>query len=110
MNRILWPDWYFDDVSHIPDNFFASNNIRFLLCDIDNTLAPYSAATPPAAAKAKTRAKIKPENRFMGVSPLENAEKDAGKRRDGRSFADVVDGRAAFVEQGIDLVVEAVVG
>ena len=49
MNRILWPDWYFEDIAHIPDGFFMKNNIRFLLCDIDNTLAPYSADTPPAS-------------------------------------------------------------
>ena len=49
MKKILWPDWYFEDIAHIPDGFFIKNNIRFLLCDIDNTLAPYSADTPPAS-------------------------------------------------------------
>ena len=52
MKRILWPDWYFTDISSIPDGFFRKNNIRYLLCDIDNTLAPYSADIPTATDKA----------------------------------------------------------
>ena len=46
MHKLLWPDWYFDDFEHIPEDFFSKNNIRYLICDIDNTLVPYSASTP----------------------------------------------------------------
>ena len=51
MKRLLWPDWYFADITRIPENFFVKNNIRWLLSDIDNTLAPYSADIPTETDK-----------------------------------------------------------
>ena len=50
--KLLWPDWYFDDFAHIPAGFFTRNNIRYLICDIDNTLVPYSSATPTPEVQA----------------------------------------------------------
>ncbi len=35
------PDFYYSSVLRIKPEFFAENNIRFLICDIDNTLATY---------------------------------------------------------------------
>lgn len=40
------PDWYFTAVTRIKPEFFAENNIKCLICDIDNTLATYEEATP----------------------------------------------------------------
>ncbi|MBQ9468391.1 MAG: YqeG family HAD IIIA-type phosphatase [Clostridia bacterium] len=46
MGKLLWPDWYFDDFTRIPPDFFKKNNIRYLICDIDNTLVTYDDAEP----------------------------------------------------------------
>ena len=35
------PDFYFPSVLRIEPGFFVENNIRYLICDIDNTLATY---------------------------------------------------------------------
>lgn len=51
MKRFFWPDWYYDDYAHIPDGFFKKNGIRYLICDIDNTLVPYSEATATPAVR-----------------------------------------------------------
>ncbi len=49
MNHLLWPDWYFEDITYIPAGFFEKNKIRYLICDIDNTLVSYTdpLPTPP---------------------------------------------------------------
>lgn len=39
------PDFYFPNVLRIKPEFFAENNIRCLICDIDNTLATYEMQT-----------------------------------------------------------------
>ena len=44
--KYFWPDWYFEDFQHIPEGFFKENGIRYLICDIDNTLIPYSDSLP----------------------------------------------------------------
>lgn len=46
MLKKLWPDWYFESFSKIPAGFFKENNIRFLICDIDNTLVSYADSLP----------------------------------------------------------------
>lgn len=46
MKKYFWPDWYFEDFSHIPEGFFKKNNIRYLICDIDNTLVTYDESVP----------------------------------------------------------------
>lgn len=48
MAKLFWPDWYFDGFSRIPPGFFKKNNIRYLVCDIDNTLVTYDDAEPTA--------------------------------------------------------------
>lgn len=49
MNHLLWPDWYFEDITYIPVGFFRENRIKYLICDIDNTLVSYAdpLPTPP---------------------------------------------------------------
>jgi HAD superfamily phosphatase (TIGR01668 family) len=40
------PDDYFPSVLRIKPEFFAENNIKCLICDIDNTLATYDEEVP----------------------------------------------------------------
>lgn len=40
------PDHYFPSVLRIKPDFFAENNIKCLICDIDNTLAAYEEEVP----------------------------------------------------------------
>lgn len=51
MKKYFWPDWYFEDFSHIPKGFFKKNDIRYLICDIDNTLVTYDESVPNPAVK-----------------------------------------------------------
>ena len=46
------PDFYFSNVLRIKPEFFAENNIRCLICDIDNTLATYEMHTANDAVRA----------------------------------------------------------
>ncbi|MBQ8398380.1 MAG: YqeG family HAD IIIA-type phosphatase [Clostridia bacterium] len=48
--KFLWPDWYFDSFSHIPEGFFKKNGIKTLICDIDNTLVTYDDPIPTPKA------------------------------------------------------------
>ncbi|MBQ7700366.1 MAG: YqeG family HAD IIIA-type phosphatase [Clostridia bacterium] len=45
------PDHYFPSVVRIKPEFFAENNIKCLICDIDNTLATYKEALPQKDVK-----------------------------------------------------------
>ena len=40
------PDIYFPSVTRIKPEFFAENNIKCIICDIDNTLATYGEEVP----------------------------------------------------------------
>lgn len=46
MARLTLPDYIFNDFSEITPAFLQGLGIKALLCDIDNTLAPYEEATP----------------------------------------------------------------
>ena len=46
MLDFLIPNYYFNSVHDIEDAFFANNNIKAVLFDIDNTLEPYATAVP----------------------------------------------------------------
>ena len=46
MWKYFLPDFYFDRYSDITPQFLLENNIRTLLLDVDNTLAPYEQAEP----------------------------------------------------------------
>ena len=46
MWKYFLPDFYFDRYNDITPQFLLENNIRTLLLDVDNTLAPYEQAEP----------------------------------------------------------------
>lgn len=48
----FYPDYRFDTVQDIPDEFFYENNIRFAILDIDNTLVAYTSPKPDKKALA----------------------------------------------------------
>ena len=48
----LKPDYYFDDIFQIPYGELLQNNIRGLIFDIDNTIAPYEESQPSAKVTA----------------------------------------------------------
>lgn len=45
--RYLIPDLMTDHYYNVTPDFLVKSGIRGLICDIDNTLAPYEAADPP---------------------------------------------------------------
>ena len=46
MSGFFAPDFYFQKYSDIKPDFLKKNNIKTLLLDLDNTLAPYEQADP----------------------------------------------------------------
>lgn len=52
---MLYPDYYYESVFIIPYNELRQKNIRGLIFDVDNTLAPYDIARPPAKVTALIR-------------------------------------------------------
>ena len=52
MPKTLVPDFVFDGFSDITVEFLKQQNIRALLCDVDNTLSPYEDAEPSDAVRA----------------------------------------------------------
>ena len=49
MLNYLSPDFYFDKFSDVTPEFLLKNNIKTLLLDVDNTLAPYELSEPDEA-------------------------------------------------------------
>ena len=49
MFGFLSPDFYFDKFSDVTPEFLLKNNIKTLLLDVDNTLAPYELSEPDEA-------------------------------------------------------------
>ena len=49
---MLAPDYYYDSVFMVPYNELWQNNIRALIFDLDNTLAPYDIPRPTAKVTA----------------------------------------------------------
>ena len=45
----LFPDFYFEKFSDVTPEFLLQNNIKTLLLDVDNTLAPYELSEPDQA-------------------------------------------------------------
>lgn len=74
MGKLFWPDWFFDDFLHIPQGFFKNNNIRYLICDIDNTLVTYDDAEPTEKVK-QFFSRLKSE----GVHPAFASNNDDGR-------------------------------
>ena len=52
MVRFFYPDWYFESYTRIPPDFFKKRGIRYLICDIDNTLVTYDDPLPTPSALA----------------------------------------------------------
>ena len=50
--KMLLPDHIFEAVLRIDPAFFADNGIRYLISDIDNTLATYAEAVPSERIRA----------------------------------------------------------
>ena len=52
MLKRLMPDFFFDTFEGVTVDFLREEGIRFLLVDIDNTLAPYEEQLPSARVRA----------------------------------------------------------
>lgn len=52
MKHFFYPDFWFDNVGCITADFFAENNIKFVILDIDNTLVSYKSPTADERARA----------------------------------------------------------
>lgn len=48
MGKGLVPDWYFSKYDDVTPEFLIEQGIRYLILDIDNTVAPYEQAVPDA--------------------------------------------------------------
>ena len=46
MGKGLVPDWYFEKYDDVTPEFLLEQGIRYLILDIDNTIAPYEQALP----------------------------------------------------------------
>ncbi len=51
MPKTIVPDYVFGSFSDISAEFLKKQNIKALLCDVDNTLSPYEHATPNEAVR-----------------------------------------------------------
>ena len=51
LSKLLMPDYYFEHYYDISPDFLLSKDIRVLLIDIDNTIAPYEIAEPDERIK-----------------------------------------------------------
>jgi HAD superfamily phosphatase (TIGR01668 family) len=49
---MLYPDFYYDSIFSIPYDELRRKNIRGLIFDVDNTLAPYHILRPPVKVTA----------------------------------------------------------
>ena len=79
------PDYMFNTVYDIPDEVFTKNGIRYLFCDIDNTLAPYECDVP-TTENLKWFEKIK----GMGIKIYFISNKKIAKPADELAVGDVV--------------------
>ena len=52
MPKTLVPDFVFEKFSDVTVDFLKEQNIRALLCDVDNTLSPYEDAVPNETVRA----------------------------------------------------------
>ena len=96
MQKTLVPDYVFARFSDITVEFLKEQNIRALLCDVDNTLSPYEDAEPNESVRTwvKTmqeggislalvsnnhKARIETYNRSLGLVAFFDAGKPSGK-------------------------------
>ena len=52
MPKTIVPDFVFERFSDITVEFLKKQNVKALLCDVDNTLSPYEHATPNETVRA----------------------------------------------------------
>ena len=64
----LMPDFFFDTFEGVSVDFLRKEGIRFLLVDIDNTLAPYEEALPNEHVRAWVKALCEDGVRLAFVS------------------------------------------
>ena len=111
------PDFYFEKYSDITPEFLLKNNIKTLLLDLDNTLAPYEQADPSAeniawfnslteagigyafVSNNSSDERIKRFNKNIGAPAYAKSGKPFAKRNIDRVFATIGGKReaAAFV-------------
>ncbi len=93
----LMPDFFFDTFDDVTAEFLEKQGIRFLLVDIDNTLAPYEEAVPNARVVAwvaqmrecgikvvlvsnNKKERVDLFNRELGLMAFYDCHKPSGKR------------------------------
>ena len=96
MKNYFIPDYYFDTYKDVTPEFLTSVGIKFLLIDIDNTLAPYEVAEPDdnhrtwfsAMAEAGIRCalisnnhadRVELFNKTLGLPAYPDSHKPSGK-------------------------------
>lgn len=100
----LMPDFFFDNFDDVSAEFLEEQGIRFLLVDIDNTLAPYEEAVPNARVLAwvalmrehgvtvvlvsnNKKERVELFNRELGLMAFYDCHKPSGKRLKGYADA-----------------------
>ncbi len=73
MKNIFSPDFRFESVGSIPGDFFKSNGIKYVVCDIDNTLIDDNEPEPDERAFSFLE-RLKREN--IGICLVSNNNKD----------------------------------
>lgn len=93
----LMPDFWFDSFDMVTTDFLQSQGIRYLLVDIDNTLAPYEEAEPNERVKKwvgdmrndgvtvilvsnNHGPRVEQFNRELGLLAFHDCRKPSGKR------------------------------
>lgn len=93
----LMPDFFLNTFDEVTPEFLAGEGIRFLLVDIDNTLAPYEEAIPNARVLAWAEAmrqsgvtvilvsnnkkeRVELFNRSLGFAAFYDCHKPSGRR------------------------------
>lgn len=102
------PDFKFDKFDDVTPEFLEKNGIRFLLIDIDNTLAPYEEPTPNDRVRAwfsllaeagvkcvlvsnNNEERVKLFNETLSLPAFANCHKPSPRRL--REYASVIDAR-----------------
>lgn len=92
MLNYLSPDFYFSKFSDITPEFLKKNNIKTMLIDVDNTLAPYGQAQPDEKILSWLDSLTKNE---IGFAFISNNSSDERIRRFNQNI-----GAPAFAKSG----------
>lgn len=122
------PDFYFEKYSDITPEFLKKNNIRTLLLDVDNTLAPYEQAEPSEENLAwldslakegityafisnnSSDVRIKRFNEKIGAPAFAKSKKPFAKRNINRVFAALGGERESAVFIGDQIFTDVLAG